>query len=69
MSTVERKTTNRTDTFDLWRENTNLIAQDQGTLSDLKTEKKNNLVSAINSLLEDTDFQFRRNLALSIAMS
>ena len=69
MSTVEEKTTEKTNTFDLWRQKTNLIAQDQGTLSDLTTTTKNSLVEAINEVLEVTNLGFRKNLALSIAMS
>ena len=58
-----------TDTFDMWRQKMNLLAQLQGDLTLLATPLTTDLVSAINSTFLAIDGQSRRTLILSIAMS
>lgn len=58
-----------TDTFDLWRQKTNLIAQLEGDLDLLQTSVKTDLVSAINSLISELGGSDRAILIRAIAMS
>lgn len=58
-----------TDTFDIWRQKTNLLAQRQGDLALLITPVTTDLVSAINSLSASTDENIRSTLVRAIAMA
>jgi len=57
------------DSFDLWRQKTNLISQTMGDLTLLNTTDKSNLVAAINEVLSGTADNQRRVLIRAIAMS
>lgn len=58
-----------TDSFDLWRQKTNLIAQQIGCLDDLLTTDKSDLVSAINEVITIIEEKDRDVLIRAIAMS
>ena len=73
-----------TDTFDCWRQKTNVLAERQGNLTTLHAnisgDNRNNLVDAINEVIQDTEDSInevisnsviyrRRTLANAIAMS
>ncbi len=58
-----------TDTFDIWRQKTNLIAQRQGDLVLLTTPVTTDLVSAINSLSSSLSEDIRSCLIRAIAMA
>jgi hypothetical protein len=55
----------KTDTFDLWRQKTNQIAQTIGDPALLQTTVNTSIVDAINSIFND----LRRVLIRSIGMS
>lgn len=57
------------ETFSLWRQKTNLLAQQQGDIALLLTPVTTNLVSAINSLISNNEENDRSVLIRSIAMS
>lgn len=58
-----------TDSFDLWRQKTNLIAQIEGDLDNLLTVDKTNLVAAINEIFLALGNVGRDVLIRAIAMS
>jgi len=57
-----------TDTFDIWRQKTNLIAQLEGDLTLLLTPVTTDLVAAINSILDLFEDDLRAMLIRAIAM-
>lgn len=58
-----------TDTFDIWRQKTNLLSQQQGDLDLLLTSVKTDLVSAINEVFSSLNDSGREILIRSIFMS
>lgn len=62
-----------TDTFDCWRQKTNVLAERQGNLTTLDAsiseDNRNNLVDAINAAISNSIAYRRRTLANAIAMS
>lgn len=59
----------KTDSFDQWRQKTNVIANNVGDISLLLTPVNTDVVSAINSLLGFFNDDLRRVLIRAIGMS
>lgn len=59
----------KTDSFDQWRQKTNLLASQVGDITLLMTPITTDIVSAINSLIALFNDDFRRVLIRAIGMS